>query len=99
MADPKVDHGFAYTEQEEIDIFLSPFYEPDWEYDVTVERYVNHIVYCLAGTIKLQRPRTPWTLIGHPPASPTPASSPATSPLGITCVIVASLSVLAILLR
>ncbi|PKU85062.1 hypothetical protein MA16_Dca022298 [Dendrobium catenatum] len=86
MADPEVDHGFAYTEHGEIDIFLSPFYEPDWEYNVTVERYVNRIVYCLAGTIDLQRPRTPWILLGRPPASPTPASSPTTSPLGITCV-------------
>ncbi|PKU61059.1 hypothetical protein MA16_Dca028200 [Dendrobium catenatum] len=99
MADPKVDHGFAYNEQGEIDIFLSPFYELDWEYNVTVERYVNRIVYCLTGTIELQRPRTLWTLIGRPPASSTPASSPATSLLGITCLIVASLSVPTILLR
>ncbi|PKU74044.1 hypothetical protein MA16_Dca011754 [Dendrobium catenatum] len=80
MADPEVDHDFAYNEQGEIDIFLSS-YEPDWEYDITAERFVNRIVYCLAGTIALQRPRSLWILLGRPPASPSPVSSPATSPL------------------
>ncbi|PKU77344.1 hypothetical protein MA16_Dca026288 [Dendrobium catenatum] len=70
MIDPEVDHGFAYNERGEIDILISPFYEPDWEYDETVERYVKRILYCLVETIDLQKPKTPWLLVGRYTPSP-----------------------------
>ncbi|PKU85535.1 Putative ion channel POLLUX-like 2 [Dendrobium catenatum] len=82
MADPEVNHDFAYNEQGEIDIFLSPFYKPDWEYNITVERYVNRFVYCLSHTIELQRPRTLWSLTGRYVPPPPPATFPTTTFLG-----------------
>ncbi|PKU62334.1 hypothetical protein MA16_Dca021915 [Dendrobium catenatum] len=89
MANPDVDHGFAYNAQGEIDILYSPFYEPDWEYDESVKRYINRILYCLAGTIDLQKPKTPW-LISHPPLPPPPATSPSTKVFGIIFLVVIS---------
>ncbi|PKU83398.1 hypothetical protein MA16_Dca016507 [Dendrobium catenatum] len=79
MADPEVDHGLAYNALGEIDILRSPFYEPDWEYDESVEDYVNRILYCLSKTIDLQKPKTPWLIIGHLPPPPPPATSPSTN--------------------
>ncbi|PKU83088.1 hypothetical protein MA16_Dca007759 [Dendrobium catenatum] len=99
MADPEVDHGFAYNAQGEIDILLSPFYEPDWEYDGTVERYVNRIFYCLTETIDLQRPRTLWFLIGHSVPLPTPATFLTTKLLGLSFLVGISLLVWKIFLR
>ncbi|KAI0511557.1 hypothetical protein KFK09_012187 [Dendrobium nobile] len=62
---PEVDHGFAYNPLGDIDILHSPFYEPDWEYDESVEDYVNRIIYCLAETIDLQKTKMLWLIIGH----------------------------------
>ncbi|PKU70264.1 hypothetical protein MA16_Dca019242 [Dendrobium catenatum] len=105
MADPKVDHDFAYNDRGEIDILLSPFYDPDWEYDEMVERYVKRILYSLAHTIDLQKPKTPWHLIGRSTPSPSAATSPPPSTypwiktIGVATVLVASLSVLKTFLR
>ncbi|PKU72154.1 hypothetical protein MA16_Dca006747 [Dendrobium catenatum] len=99
MADPAVDHGFAYNAQGEIDILLSPFYEPDWEHDGTVERYVNRIIYFLAVTIELQRPRTLWFLIGRSLPPPPPATFPTTKLLGSSFLAVISLLVWKIFIR
>ncbi|PKU62701.1 hypothetical protein MA16_Dca024193 [Dendrobium catenatum] len=100
MADPEVDHGFSYNDRGEIDILLSPFYDPDWEYDETTERYVKRILYYLAHTIDLQKPKMPWLLVGRPIPSPSAATSPPPSTfpwiktIGVATVPVASLGVL-----
>ncbi|PKU81973.1 hypothetical protein MA16_Dca003990 [Dendrobium catenatum] len=62
MDDPEVDHGLAYNALGKIDILRSPFYEPDGEYDESVEDYINRILYYLAETIDLQKPKTPWLI-------------------------------------
>ncbi|PKU69534.1 hypothetical protein MA16_Dca019220 [Dendrobium catenatum] len=99
MADLERDHGFAYDFQGDIDIVRSPFFDVGFGFDHTVDDYLNRIIPTLVDIIDEQLPADDWILNGRPPSSPNPASSLATSPLGITCVIVASLSVLAILLR
>ncbi|PKU87541.1 hypothetical protein MA16_Dca018072 [Dendrobium catenatum] len=98
MADPERDHGFANDFQGDIDVVRSPFFDVGFGFDHTVEDYLNRILPTLVDVNDEQLPADDWIINGCPPSSPNPASSPATSPLGITCVIVASLSVLAILL-
>ncbi|PKU74177.1 hypothetical protein MA16_Dca020153 [Dendrobium catenatum] len=93
MADPEVDHGFVYNDRGEIDILLSPFYDPDWEYDKTVERYVKRILYCLAHTIDLQKPKTPWLLVGRSTPSPSVATSPSTKTFSTIFLVAISLIV------
>ncbi|PKU66064.1 hypothetical protein MA16_Dca017385 [Dendrobium catenatum] len=90
MADPVVDHGFAYNDRGEIDIFLSPFYDPDWEYNETVKRYVKRILYCLAETIDLQKPKMPWLLIGRSTPSSSVTTSPSTKTFGAIFLVVLS---------
>ncbi|KAI0524055.1 hypothetical protein KFK09_003419 [Dendrobium nobile] len=103
MADPEVDHGFAYNDRGEIDILLSPFYEPNWEYDETAERFVKRILFCLAHTIDLQKPKMPWLLVGRYTPAPFAASSPPPptfswiKTIGISTVLMASLGSSAIL--
>ncbi|PKU68100.1 hypothetical protein MA16_Dca027757 [Dendrobium catenatum] len=87
MADPEVDHGFAYNDRGEIDIHLSPFYDPNWEYDETVERYVKRILYCLAKMIDLQKTKTPWLLVGRTTPSSV-ATSPSTKTFGAIFLVV-----------
>ncbi|PKU70522.1 hypothetical protein MA16_Dca008639 [Dendrobium catenatum] len=99
MADLKHDHGFAYDFQGDIDVVCSPFFNVGFGFDHTVEDYLNWILPHLMDILDEQLPADEWIINGRPPSSPNPTSSPATSPLGITCVIVASLSVLAILLH
>ncbi|PKU71844.1 hypothetical protein MA16_Dca016297 [Dendrobium catenatum] len=90
MADPEVDHGLAYNALGEIGILCSPFYEPDLEYDKSVEDYVNHTFYCLVGTIDLQNPKTPWLINSHPPPPPLSTTSPSTKIFGAILLVVIS---------
>ncbi|PKU77951.1 hypothetical protein MA16_Dca011571 [Dendrobium catenatum] len=99
MADPEVDHGLAYNALEEIDILRSPFYEPDWEYDESVEDYVNRILYCLAETIDLQKPKTRWLIISHPSPPPPPVTSLSTKVLGAIFIVVISFLIWFVFLR
>ncbi|PKU68476.1 hypothetical protein MA16_Dca016834 [Dendrobium catenatum] len=93
MIDPEIDHGFAYNFQGEIDIIRSPFYELDWEYDDSVEDYVNRILYCLAETIELQQPKVPWCLIGRS-TPPLPTAFSWIKAFGVATILAASFSVL-----
>ncbi|PKU76218.1 PTI1-like tyrosine-protein kinase 2 [Dendrobium catenatum] len=91
MADPEVDHGFVLDSRGDIDVVRSPFFDVGFGFDNTVEYYLNRIIPPSRENPRRATSGRKWIINGHPPASPTPASSPATSPLGITCVIVVSL--------
>ncbi|PKU59036.1 hypothetical protein MA16_Dca029107 [Dendrobium catenatum] len=99
MVDPEVDSGFVLDAHGDIHITRSPFFDVGFDFDDIVEDYLNRILPHLVGILDDQFSDYEWTINDHPPASPTPSSSPATSPLGITCVIVVSLSLLTILFR
>ncbi|PKU72017.1 hypothetical protein MA16_Dca007381 [Dendrobium catenatum] len=88
MTDPEVDHGFILDAHGGIHIVRSPFFDFGFGFDDTVEDYLNRILPHLVDILDDQFLDYEWTINGHPLVSPTPASSPATSPLGITCVIV-----------
>ncbi|KAH0450382.1 hypothetical protein IEQ34_021074 [Dendrobium chrysotoxum] len=94
MADPEVDHEFAYNAQGEIDILLSPFFDPHWDYEDSVESYVDHILYHLVEIMDVQRPTGHWQIVGRPSISSPPATSPANKALCVTCLVVASLGFL-----
>ncbi|PKU61230.1 hypothetical protein MA16_Dca023271 [Dendrobium catenatum] len=59
----EINHGFAYDDQGEVDILLSPFFDPIWEYDNSVESYIARILFQLTETIDEQRPKGHWFII------------------------------------
>ncbi|PKU71438.1 hypothetical protein MA16_Dca004280 [Dendrobium catenatum] len=94
MADPEVDHGFANNSQGQIDILQSPFFDPDWEFEDSVESYVDRILYHLAEMIDKQRPTGHWQIVSRPSTSSPPVTSPANNTLRVTRLMVASLGLL-----
>ncbi|KAI0495192.1 hypothetical protein KFK09_025342 [Dendrobium nobile] len=93
MADPKVDHGFAYNSQGKIDILQSLFFDPDWEIEDTVDNYVDRILFHLVETIDEQRPSGQLQIVGHSPASP-PFTFPWIKTVGVLSLLVASFGLL-----
>ncbi|PKU81207.1 hypothetical protein MA16_Dca018241 [Dendrobium catenatum] len=94
MANPEVDHGFAYDSQGQIDILQSPFFDPDRELKDSIDDYVDHIIFHLAETINEQRPFGQWQLVGRPPAPPSLATFPWIKIVGILTFLVASFGLL-----
>ncbi|PKU68527.1 hypothetical protein MA16_Dca016459 [Dendrobium catenatum] len=100
MADPEFEWGLVFDAHGNLDIQRSPFFNAGFDSnDDTVGTYLDRILSTLIHVIEKQRPDSEWIIDSRPPALPSPVSSPATSPLGITCLLVASLSLLTILLR
>ncbi|KAH0471037.1 hypothetical protein IEQ34_000760 [Dendrobium chrysotoxum] len=87
MADPEIDHGFAYNNQGEVDILLSTFFDSNWEHDDSVEDYVDRILFQLTETIDEQRPKEHWLIVGRTPSSTSPATSSADKALRVTCLV------------
>ncbi|KAH0466250.1 hypothetical protein IEQ34_006353 [Dendrobium chrysotoxum] len=93
MADPEVDHGFAYDEYGQIGILQSPFFDPGFGFDFTVEEYVERILYTLANVVEEQLSSAPWQITGrYTPPPPTTFSW--IKAIGVATIIVASFSVL-----
>ncbi|PKU73234.1 hypothetical protein MA16_Dca017339 [Dendrobium catenatum] len=100
MADPEFEWGLVFDTHGNLDIQRSPFFDAGFDSDDdTVGAYLDRILPTLIIIIDKQRPDSEWIIDGRPPAPPHPASFPATSPLKITCLLVASLSLITILLR
>ncbi|PKU61088.1 hypothetical protein MA16_Dca020461 [Dendrobium catenatum] len=99
MEEPEWNFGFVHDDQGQVDILQSPFFDVGFDFDDTIEDYIDRIHYTLVDVIDEQRSKGRWIIDGRPPAPPNPASFPATSPLKITCLLVASLSLLTIFLR
>ncbi|PKU69794.1 hypothetical protein MA16_Dca023613 [Dendrobium catenatum] len=100
MADPELEWELVFDAHGNLDIQRSPFFDAGFDSDDdTVGTYLDRILPTLIHVIDKRRPDSEWIIDGRPPAPPSSASSPATSPLGITCLLVASLSLLTILLR
>ncbi|PKU64013.1 hypothetical protein MA16_Dca012599 [Dendrobium catenatum] len=97
MADPERDYDISYDHQVDIDVIRSPFFDVGFGSDHTVEDYLNRILPHLVDILDEQLLADEWIINGRTPSSPNPASSPAARLLGITCLIVASLSLCAIL--
>ncbi|PKU84109.1 hypothetical protein MA16_Dca010395 [Dendrobium catenatum] len=98
MADPERDYDIAYDHQGDIGVIRLPFFDVGFGFDHIVEDYLNRILPHLVDILDEQLPADEWIMNGRTP-SPNLTSSPAASPLGITCLIVASLSLCAILFR
>ncbi|KAL0915716.1 hypothetical protein M5K25_013169 [Dendrobium thyrsiflorum] len=99
MADHEIDHEFFYNNQGEVDILLSPFFDPNWEYDDSVESYFDRILYQLTETIEEQRLKGHWFIASRPLNSPLLTTSPAKKALRVTCLTMASLGLLLPFLR
>ncbi|KAL0905696.1 hypothetical protein M5K25_024136 [Dendrobium thyrsiflorum] len=99
MGDPDVEHGLLYDDQGRVDILGSPFFDVEFGNDRTADEYVDRIIYQLSLAIEDRLPPGRWYIVSAPPTSPNPASSPAATTLWATCLLVASLSVLAIFFR
>ncbi|KAL0905024.1 hypothetical protein M5K25_027195 [Dendrobium thyrsiflorum] len=77
MADPTVDHGFAYDEQGRIVVLRSPYFDPYPEWDLTIGGYLNRIRHQLAWAVEDLLPAGRWTIVGRrPPPPPPPPPSP-----------------------
>ncbi|KAH0455177.1 hypothetical protein IEQ34_015209 [Dendrobium chrysotoxum] len=87
--------GFVHDDRGQVDILQSPFFDVGFDFDDTVEEYIDRIQYDLVDVIDEQRSKGRWIIYGHPPPPPIPVTSPATTTLRATCLLVASLSVLA----
>ncbi|KAL0914351.1 hypothetical protein M5K25_014694 [Dendrobium thyrsiflorum] len=98
MGDPDVDHGFVFDDQGRTDILGSPFFDMHFETDETANDYVDRILYQLTLSIEQHIPPGRY-IVNHPSTSPNLATSPVTTTLGITYLLVASLSVLATFFR
>ncbi|KAL0923166.1 hypothetical protein M5K25_007211 [Dendrobium thyrsiflorum] len=99
MGDPDIDHGFLYDDQGRVDLLGSPFFDVEFGNDRTADKYVDRIIYQLSLAIEDRIPPGRWNIVGAPPTSPDPATSPAATTIRATCLLVASLSLLAIFLR
>ncbi|PKU72036.1 hypothetical protein MA16_Dca007400 [Dendrobium catenatum] len=99
MADPEVDHKFIYNSQEKVDIIQSPFFDPGFGSEGTVEEYMERILYSLTDVIEEQQTTGSWKIAGRPPVSPTPTNSLLIKIASILCLAVASLGLLTFVLR
>ncbi|PKU67282.1 hypothetical protein MA16_Dca021234 [Dendrobium catenatum] len=99
MADLEADHGFLYDDQGRTNILESPFFDVNLDVDASVEDYLNHILFTLVPSIKEHIPTGRWILTSQLVDSPSPATSPTNYTLGITCLLVASLSLFSIFLH
>ncbi|KAL0905565.1 hypothetical protein M5K25_023996 [Dendrobium thyrsiflorum] len=91
MGDPEIDHGFMYDDQGQTDVLRSPFFDVNLNVDDTVDGYIDRILFTLVPSIEEHIPTGSWQLIGRPPSSPPPATSPTNYTIGATCLLVASL--------
>ncbi|KAL0918163.1 hypothetical protein M5K25_010156 [Dendrobium thyrsiflorum] len=90
MADPDVDHGFLYDDQDLVDILQSPFFDPNPEVDDTVDEYIDRIIFTLAPSIEEHLPSGQWKITGRSHAPSPPANFPWTHALGVLSLLVAS---------
>ncbi|KAL0916399.1 hypothetical protein M5K25_013906 [Dendrobium thyrsiflorum] len=84
MRDPDVDHGFLYDDQGRVDILGSPFFDVEFGNDRTADEYVDRIIYQLSLVIEDRIPSSRWYIVGTPPTSPNPVTSPAATTLRAT---------------
>ncbi|KAL0927221.1 hypothetical protein M5K25_001383 [Dendrobium thyrsiflorum] len=91
MADPEHDHGFVYDAQGRVDLLRSPFFDVNLAVDDTVDNYVDRILFTLVPSVEEHLPSGNWRIIGRPPTSSLPATSPTNNTVGISCLLVASL--------
>ncbi|PKU86750.1 hypothetical protein MA16_Dca020797 [Dendrobium catenatum] len=100
MADPELEWGIVFDAQGNLDVYRSPFFDAGFESDEdTVGDYLDRILPTLIQVIDKHYPPSKWIIDSHPSTSPEPASFPAKSSLKITCLLVASLSLLTVLFR
>ncbi|PKU81516.1 hypothetical protein MA16_Dca007623 [Dendrobium catenatum] len=99
MEEPEWNFGYEYDNRGRVNILRSPFFDVGFNFDDTVEKYLERILPPLVEAIDDHFSVYTWIIEGRPPTPPIPAPSPATSPLKITCLLVASLSLLTVLFR
>ncbi|KAL0916494.1 hypothetical protein M5K25_014014 [Dendrobium thyrsiflorum] len=92
MVDLEFDHGFAFDDQGRTDILHSPFFDVQFsEDDVTIEDYIDRILYQLTLTIEEHILAGHWNIVSRPTNPPSPTPSTTNSALKATCLLVASL--------
>ncbi|KAL0913783.1 hypothetical protein M5K25_017270 [Dendrobium thyrsiflorum] len=74
-----------------VDLLQWPFFDLNLEVDNTVDNYMDCILFTLVSSIEEHLPSGQWRIIGHPPASSSPATSPASNTVGTSCFLAASL--------
>ncbi|KAL0905004.1 hypothetical protein M5K25_027174 [Dendrobium thyrsiflorum] len=100
MADPDVDHGFVYDDQERIDILNSPFFDVFFSQDdVTADDYLDRILYRLTLSVEEHIRPSQWLIVTCRPPPPKTATFPLTKNLGLLFFVVISCLVWIVTLR
>ncbi|KAI0507861.1 hypothetical protein KFK09_013989 [Dendrobium nobile] len=100
MADPELEWGVVFDAHGNLDVYRSPFFDAGFESDEdTVGDYLDRILPTLIQVIDKHYPASEWIIDSRPSVPPNPASFPTKSILKITCLLVASLSLLTALFR
>ncbi|PKU60445.1 hypothetical protein MA16_Dca028759 [Dendrobium catenatum] len=97
MEEPEWNFGFEYDRNGRVDILRSPFFDVGFDFDDTPEEYLDRILPTLVDSIDDHFSVYTWIIESRPPAPSNPTSNPATSSLKVTCLLVASLSLLTVL--
>ncbi|PKU68483.1 hypothetical protein MA16_Dca016841 [Dendrobium catenatum] len=66
MADPGLDSGFVYNEQGFIDILRSTFFNVNLEIDISVDEYLDRIIFTLSKAIEEQLANVQWQITSVP---------------------------------
>ncbi|PKU76442.1 hypothetical protein MA16_Dca001045 [Dendrobium catenatum] len=82
MAEPEWNFGFVHDDQDQVDILQSPLFDVGFDFDDTIEDYIDRIQYTLVDVIDEQRSKGRWIIIGRPSSSTAPATYPRTTILG-----------------
>ncbi|PKU72381.1 hypothetical protein MA16_Dca025584 [Dendrobium catenatum] len=75
MAESEWNFGFVHNDRGQVDIHQSPFFDVGFDFDDTVEGYLNRILPTLVDVIDEQFEDYSWTVNGYPSVSPPPPST------------------------
>ncbi|PKU62323.1 hypothetical protein MA16_Dca026506 [Dendrobium catenatum] len=72
MEKPEWNFGFEYDNQGRVNILRSPFFDVGFDFDDTVEEYLDRILPTLVDSIDDHFSVYTWIIKGRPPVPPLP---------------------------
>ncbi|KAL0908395.1 hypothetical protein M5K25_022889 [Dendrobium thyrsiflorum] len=93
MADPEVDHGFAFDQQGRTNILRSQFFDVYFSHDEIANDYIDRILYQLSLSIEEHIHPGRWIIVGRPPLPHPPATTPPTKVFVFIFLVVISILV------
>ncbi|PKU81746.1 hypothetical protein MA16_Dca018688 [Dendrobium catenatum] len=78
----RMELWIVHDDRDQVDILQSSFFDVGFDFDDTVEEYIDRIQYSFVDVIDEQRSNGRWIIIGRPPSSTTSATFPRMTILG-----------------